>query len=115
AGIRTAEAAFADEAEMDRLRKYHGDKARWVLDAWTRVWLSPAFAGYRLEPALERVRCPTLVIHGAQDEYGAPQQAERIADSVRGPAELAVLPDCHHMPHRERTAEVLQRIAAFLA
>ena len=114
-GIRAAEAAFADEAEMDRLRKYHGDKARWVLDAWTRTWLSPAHAGYSMEPALARVHCPTLVIHGAEDEYGSPQQAGRIAASVRGSAELAVLPGCHHLPHRERAAEVLERIAAFLA
>lgn len=114
-GIRAAEAAFAAGGEMDRLRKYHGDKARWVLEAWTRTWLSPAFRDYSLEPVLPRVQCPALVIHGERDEYGSVRQPERIAQCVGGTAELALLAGCHHVPHRERAAEVLQRIAAFLA
>ncbi len=114
AGIRAAEAAFTDPAEMQRLARHHGERAPWVLQAWTRTWLSPAFADYSLEPALAAVRCPTLVLHGEEDEYVTPRQPGRIAASVAGPAELALLPGCRHVPHREQPEVVLARIAAFL-
>jgi pimeloyl-ACP methyl ester carboxylesterase len=112
-GIRQAQAAFADPARFVRLKRVHGDKARWVLDAWTQVWLSPAFAGWNLDEALARVRCPLLAIHGDRDEYGSPAFPRRIADGVGGPADLMILRDCGHVPHREQADAVLARVAGF--
>ncbi|MCR2726207.1 alpha/beta hydrolase, partial [Salmonella enterica] len=43
-GIRAAQRNFAEPGQLDRLKKYHGDKAAWVLSAWVDTWLSPAFA-----------------------------------------------------------------------
>lgn len=40
-GIRATQADFADRARMQPLARYHGDKADWVLRAWTGSWLSP--------------------------------------------------------------------------
>jgi fermentation-respiration switch protein FrsA (DUF1100 family) len=51
--------------------KYHGDKARWVVDAWTDTSLAPEFANWNLDGALARIRCPVLAIHGERDEYGS--------------------------------------------
>ncbi|PWW46351.1 alpha/beta fold hydrolase [Melaminivora alkalimesophila] len=113
-GIRNAQAAFADPVEFSRLEKYHGDKTQWVFDAWTKTWLSPAFADYRLDEVLGQVRCPALVLHGEHDEYGSPAHPQRIAAAVRGPVELALLPDCHHVPHREQPEEVVRRVVRFL-
>lgn len=56
---------------MQRLARYHGNKARWVVDAWTETWLSPDFADWSLTEKLQQVLCPTLVIHGTEDEYGS--------------------------------------------
>ena len=113
-GIRAAKERFADPAQLDRLARWHGDKARWVLDAWTEVWLAPEFADWNLDPALARVRCPLLAIHGDHDEYGSVAFPRRIAAGVRGESRLAILDDCGHVPHREREADVLRLVAEFL-
>src|SRR5256885_16697822 len=68
---------------LARLEKYHGDKAAWVLSAWVDTWLSPPFADYRLDEALERVRCPVLAIHGELDEFGSLVHPERIRDRAK--------------------------------
>ena len=52
--------ARAGPCSRSPAEKYHGDKAAWVLSAWVDTWLSPPFADYRLDEALERVRCPVL-------------------------------------------------------
>ncbi len=113
-GIRAAKAQFGDPAQFAKLAKWHGDKARWVLDAWTEVWLSPAFVSWNLDQQLGQVRCPVLAIHGDADAYGSVAFPRRITSKVRGPAELAILEHCGHVPHRERKAEVLRLTAAFL-
>jgi pimeloyl-ACP methyl ester carboxylesterase len=114
AGIRAAQALFADPAQFERLSKWHDGKARWVLDAWTQVWLSAEFSGWSLEPYLPAVTCPVLVIHGDRDDYGSEEFPRRIARGVSGPAEMAILAEGGHVPHRERREEVLRLTAAFL-
>ncbi|MBV8341816.1 MAG: alpha/beta hydrolase [Gammaproteobacteria bacterium] len=115
AGIRAARAQFEDADRFARLTRWHGEKARWVLDAWTSVWLSPEFASWTLDPQLARVHCPVLAIHGDSDEYGSVEFARRITSTVAGPSQLAILASCGHVPHRERRGEVLRLTAAFLA
>lgn len=113
-GIRQAQAAFADPVRFGKLERVHGDKARWVLDAWTGVWLSPAFADWNLDAQLAEIHCPVLAIHGDRDEYGSVAFPRRIADCAGGPAEAMILPGCGHAPHREQADVVLDRVAAFL-
>jgi len=113
-GILAARAAFAEPGQAERLGKYHGDKAAWVLSAWIDTWLAPQFADWNLDAQLAGVCCPTLAIHGERDEYGSARHPERIAAGVRGPATLSVLPGCGHVPHRERAGETLELVAAWL-
>jgi pimeloyl-ACP methyl ester carboxylesterase len=115
AGIRVAKAQFAEPGQRERLARWHGDKARWVLDAWTETWLSPAFADWSIHAVLPSVRCPVLAIHGEDDEYGSPVHPRRIAASVAGPAEVLLLPGCGHVPHREQPEPVLDALCRFLA
>lgn len=114
AGIETARELFTDPAQVERLARYHGDKAAWVLDAWIDSWLSPEFATWSLDAVLPQVHCPVLALHGADDEYGSPAHPERIGRLVSGPARVEVMAATRHVPHRERPADVLQRVAAFL-
>ncbi len=115
AGIRVAKAQFQDEAQFQRLVRYHGDKARWVLEAWTETWLHPDFANWSLADTLPRVQCPVLAIHGTEDEYGSTRHPQMIAGLSAGPAQEEILPDTGHVPHREKPAEVLALITRFLA
>ncbi len=84
-GIRAAKAQFQKPGQMDKLARYHGNKARWVLEAWTEVWLDPSFHHWNLEPFLQQVRCPVLALHGDHDEFGTLEFPRRIAEGFRGP------------------------------
>lgn len=114
-GIRAAERAFAALSEMDKLKKYHGEKAEWVLNAWTKTWLSPDFAQWTLDADLARVQCPALAIHGEDDEFGTLGHPRRIASLVAGPARAEIIRECGHVPHRERENLVVDLICDFLA
>jgi pimeloyl-ACP methyl ester carboxylesterase len=113
-GIRHARAVFAPGTpQYERLTRYHGAKADWVLHAWTGNWLNPDFS-LDLSPYMRRIGCPVLAIHGDRDEYGSIAQPKMLCDSVSGPASLKIFPDCGHVPHRERPLDVLNAVADFL-
>lgn len=113
-GIRTAEAAFGEPGQMERVARYHGDKAPWVLAAWTQTWLSPAFAGWNQDADLAKLACPLLVVHGDRDEYGSLRHPERIVRASAAPTTMVTLADCGHVPHRERPDEVCRLVFDFL-
>jgi pimeloyl-ACP methyl ester carboxylesterase len=115
AGLRAARVDFSKPGQLERLARYHGAKARWVLDAWIETWLSPAFAGWSLDEALRDVQCPALAIHGDSDEYGSVEHPEWIARLTNGPARAVILEGCGHVPHREQPARVLDEVVRFLA
>jgi pimeloyl-ACP methyl ester carboxylesterase len=115
AGIVEAQALFRQSEPFDRLQRYHGDKTRWVLDAWIDTWLSPEFSDWSLEGVLPAVRCPTLAIHGGEDEYGSAAHPQMIARLTGGRSELEVVPGVRHVPHREQESWVAQRVASFIA
>nr|WP_294867705.1 alpha/beta hydrolase [uncultured Pseudogulbenkiania sp.] len=115
AGIREAREMFRQAEHFTRLQRYHGDKADWVLNAWIDTWLAPDFADWSLHDVLPEVRCPSLVMHGSEDEYGSTDQPERIAARVSGPVQLDILPGLGHVPHREQEDRVVARIAGFLS
>ena len=114
-GVRRARIIFADPVQMARLKKYHGDKASWVVDSWIDSWLSPAFANWSLAPWLEKLKCPVLALHGDSDEYGSRKHPEMIVALAAGPAQSGLIENCGHVPHREKQDVVLSLAAAFLA
>lgn len=116
-GIRAAIAGFAAPGQLERLARWHeGDvrKARWMLDAWSGVWLDPAFADWSLETVLPRVGCPVLALHGDRDDYGSDAFPRAIVRGVTGPAEWHLLRDCGHVPHREQPALLLGHVSRWL-
>ena len=113
AGIREAEAMFAQPGQLERLERYHGTKAHWVLRAWIDTWTSAPFLDWTLDHALRGVHCPVLALHGDRDEYGSAVHPARIAELAGG--EAVVLRDCGHVPHREQPELVLARLVEFLA
>jgi pimeloyl-ACP methyl ester carboxylesterase len=114
AGIREAEKGFEEPGQIERLARYHGTKARWVLEAWTRTWLSPRFADWTLDAELRRLHCPVLAMHGDRDEYGSRLHPERIGSLPPGGGEVVIFEDCGHVPHREKPEAVLRAVAGFV-
>ena len=115
AGLRAARASFAAPGALERLARYHGDKAAWVLSAWLDTWLDPAFADWSLDAVLPQVRCPALVLHGELDEYGSAAHPQRIVRGIGERAAMQLLAGLGHVPQRERPDDVVRSVAEFLA
>ena len=113
-GIRAADLQFAEPGQLQRLQRYHGNKAEWVLRAWVDNWLSEDFADWNLDAALAQVRCPLLSLHGDDDEFGSPAHPERLVALAGGAAAMQLLQGCGHVPHREQAEAVLKAVARFL-
>ncbi|MCG8465052.1 MAG: alpha/beta hydrolase [Xanthomonadales bacterium] len=113
-GIQDAVRLFQQEDQFKRLEKWHGTKARWVLDAWSKTWLSDTFRDWQLTPSIADVECPVLVIHGENDEYGSQAFPEAIASAVQGFSEMYILENCAHVPHREQPELLLKLVTQFL-
>lgn len=114
AGIREARTQFAQPGQVDRLRKYHGDKAPWVLSAWIDTWLSDEFRDWTLDGVLKDVRCPSLALHGDSGEFGSAEHPRRYSSRTSGRGDMHLLPGCGHVPHREQEDKVLGFVSAFL-
>jgi dipeptidyl aminopeptidase/acylaminoacyl peptidase len=52
---------------------------------------------YTLAPVIERIRCPTLVVHGAADHLVPESEARRIYDGLTGEKGLRIWPDGQHV------------------
>ena len=113
-GVEDAKQFFQQPGQITRLEKWHGSKASWVLRAWTDIWLSAEFESWSLQPSISKVRCPMLVIHGENDEYGSLKFPEFISSNTAGESKLLLLKNCGHTPHKENPREVLSAIQEFL-
>lgn len=113
-GIRLAKTQFQAPGQIERLQKYHGDKAAWVLSAWTETWLSEAFQAWTLESSAASIHCPLLALHGEHDEYGSQLHPKRIARLATASSRYLILENCQHLPHREAPNEVLEAICQHL-
>ncbi|WP_336334798.1 alpha/beta hydrolase [Pseudomonas putida] len=113
-GIRAADLQFAEPGQLQRLERYHGGKAEWVLRAWVDNWLGEDFAGWSLDAVLPQVRCPLLSLHGDDDEFGSHAHPQRLLALAAGPGTMRLLQNCGHVPHRERAEVVLAEVVQFL-
>ena len=48
-GIKAAQRAFTNETQFNCLKKWHGEKTQWVLDAWINIWLDEKFTNWSLD------------------------------------------------------------------
>jgi pimeloyl-ACP methyl ester carboxylesterase len=114
-GIARARVAFEAEGLRQVLAKYHDDVDS-AFFTWNLAWLLPAFIrDWNLESQVEAMRCPLTVIQGTDDEYGSARQYEAIAARYPGEADVVVLSDCGHSPHRDRRDATLDAIARHVA
>lgn len=95
-----------------RLARHHRDvdNAFWQ---WNDVWLSDAFRGYNIESECAAIHCPLLLAQGENDEYGTLTQLHAIKKAASH-AELHVLPDCGHSPHRDQPQLLNKLLQRFL-
>jgi pimeloyl-ACP methyl ester carboxylesterase len=110
--IAQARNAYLDGPLRARLAPYHADidSAFW---GWNDAWLAPAFRAWDIRTEVARIRVPLLAIQGEQDEYGTLAQVEDIR-RLAPQAEVLVLPDCGHSPHRDQPGRVIDAAGRFI-
>jgi pimeloyl-ACP methyl ester carboxylesterase len=60
------------------------------------------------------LRTPTLIIQGADDEFGTVAQLDAIAEAAPAPVQRLVVERCGHSPHQDQPEQVLSAIDGFL-
>ena len=69
-----------------------------------------------LLPTLASIRCPTLVVTGADDPFATVEDADEIADAIGpGLTQVHVIPNAGHGVYRDQPEAFLNVIAEFLA
>jgi len=66
-----------------------------------------------MRPLLGQIKCPVLVVQGAEDEHATSLHAKEIAGSIQG-AELWLIPAGRHMVPQENADEFNAKIIRFL-
>jgi len=65
-------------------------------------------------PLLPTIRCPTLVLVGAQDEATPPALSDEMAAAIPG-ARLVTVPDCGHLSTLEQPEAVTRALAEWMS
>lgn len=112
ASMQSVAERLRSPGQFRRLKRYHAERAEWVLESWVAVWLSPEFAGWQLT-GLEDVGCPVLALHGKEDAFFPLEASKLVAERVGGPTRLVRL-QAGHVPHLETQDDVIQAIRRFL-
>ncbi|MCB0553122.1 MAG: alpha/beta hydrolase [Phaeodactylibacter sp.] len=99
---------------VKRLRKYHGEKADVLFEAWAATWLDPAYKYWDIRTLLPAIACPVLVIQGAEDAYGSAAQVQAIVAAIETLATPLLIPGCGHIPHWEAEETLMIQIRKFL-
>lgn len=110
--IEQARVAYATTGLAQKLARYHRDvdKTFW---GWNDIWLAPDFRAWNIEAYLPRITCPLLAIQGEDDEYGTTRQLDAIVAGTAD-ADLLLLSDCRHSPHKDQPEAVLKAVSEFL-
>lgn len=113
-GVRNTVGRQKETRIIEKLKKYHGDKAETTFRAWGETWLKPEYHSWNILNILRQITSPVLVIQGEKDEYGTEKQMTGISDNAQGMVELKLLPKTGHNPHNEAPAIVSAIALEFL-
>lgn len=113
ASIRVARVRFETTDLRERMARHHHDPAA-TFYGWNDIWLDPGFGDWNIEDRLPAIDCPTLLIQGADDEYGTMAQIDAIEEGLSGPVSHLILEECGHSPHLAQPERVLEAVARFV-
>jgi pimeloyl-ACP methyl ester carboxylesterase len=110
--IAHARQLYTETDLPQKLGRYHShvDSLFW---GWNNIWLDARFRTWNIESFLDSIRCPVLVLQGAQDEYGTAAQIEAIRRRIPS-ASAIIFNNCKHAPHRDQCQLTLSAINQFL-
>jgi pimeloyl-ACP methyl ester carboxylesterase len=114
ASIAEAKRAYESGDLRARLARHHRHVDSAFL-GWNGAWLDPGFKAWNIEEFVDRWQVPSLLIQGADDQYGTIAQIRAIEAKSPAPVASLVLDGCRHSPHLEQPEATLEAAAAFCA
>ncbi len=98
-----------------KLARHQGENVDCAFRGFAETWLVPEnAASWNILDYVEKIRVPTLVFQGENDQYATVRQVEAIEDAAPGFVESAIVQHCGHHPHFEATDLVLERSTRFI-
>ena len=112
--IEEAKRIFENGDLREKLAKHHGPNVDCAFWGWNDIWLNSNFKKWNIEKFLPNIKIPTLVIQGADDEYGTISQVDAIRAGIGSNATVEIIPNCGHSPHLEKRDLTLEIITKFI-
>jgi pimeloyl-ACP methyl ester carboxylesterase len=110
--IQKMAAAYPGSKLQERLAHYHQHPDE-VFASWTAWAATLGDQVFPLKEFLPKITCPVLVLQGARDEFGTSLQLAALQAAIPN-LQYETYPDTGHLPHKEQTDRVLQRVSQFL-
>lgn len=110
--IRGLAQEYEGSRMQERLRQYHRS-ADDVFSSWIAGIERSSDGPAVFAQSLEKITCPVLALQGEDDEFGTTLHQEAML-AVLPEIEFAVFPQTGHLPHRQTTQAVLDRVVHFL-
>lgn len=114
-GIRAAVENYYQSDVPEKLARHHGENTEPMVRAWYETWLSTAFRNWDISDVLPQISAPLLLLQGSDDEYGTAAQLDAIANGTQGSAEIHLLAECGHTPHRQQREATLAKMTHFIS
>jgi pimeloyl-ACP methyl ester carboxylesterase len=111
--IGEARDRFENSNLRERLARHHGENTDVAFWGWNGAWLDPEFRNWDIQEYLAKIEIPTLIIQGADDEYGTERQIDAARSHCNGNLQTRLLPNCGHAPQRDQPESTLAEIRAF--
>jgi len=112
--IQEAKIAYDTSDLRQGLAKYHGDNVDCAFRGWNDVWLHPDFWLWNIEEFLPGIEIPTLVMQGADDQYGSVAQVKAIEAGLNCPTETVLIEDAKHSPHLDQPSTTIEAMVNFI-
>lgn len=113
--IEEAKDSYENSDLRDRLKRYHGANTDCAFYGWNGAWLNPDFMQWNIEEYLPGIAVPVLAIQGRDDQYGTAGQVEAIKKGAGKGAEILMVNNCGHTPHKDQTKVVFNAMKQFIA
>lgn len=104
----------ANSELREALEKYHGTWTDSLVDNWQNVWISEEFSDWNISPQLSNINCPALIIQGEEDAYALASHATELAKQIGKNAEVHLVKNCGHFPHKDQPKTTLNLIKNFI-
>jgi pimeloyl-ACP methyl ester carboxylesterase len=111
--IQGLASSYSGSHLQQRLAQYHRDPDS-VFSSWISGVGEFADGESPFGDILARISCPVLVLQGANDEYGTKRHLDAILSALPG-AQHELFLDAGHLPHRQQTEALLERVGRFIA